>query len=127
MRRRPTNTYILCSHLRKPRILEQRLLTLYLDLYDEWIHTRFLHMSNRMIMQEDNLEPACLTLINRLNEIWEILSRSVDNYAIYKGRLSDINDEYLLPTFNMIEIPQSPSVEEFLVPDLAQLTLHERV
>jgi hypothetical protein len=116
-----------CSHLRKPRFLEQRLLSLFLDLYDEWIYNRFLHMSNRMILQEDKPDPACLTLINGLNEVWEILSRSVDNYAAYKVRLSDIDDEYLLPTFNMIEVPDSPTVEEFLVPDLAQLTLHEGV
>ncbi|KAF3391265.1 hypothetical protein F1880_007512 [Penicillium rolfsii] len=118
---------VAATHLRKPRILEQRLLTLYLDLYDEWIHSRFLHMSNRMIMREADLDPACLALINWLNEVWEILSRSVDNYAIYRERLSDIDGEYLLPTLNMIEIPQSPSVEEFLVPDLAQLTLCERI
>jgi hypothetical protein len=55
------------------------------------------------------------------------MSRCVNNYAVYKERLSDIDHEYLLPTFNMIEIPQSPTVEELLVPDLAQLTLQEGV
>lgn len=98
---------------------------MYLELYDEWIHDRFLHMSNRMILREDKVDPACLALTRRLHEIWEILSRSVDNYATYKGRLSDIREEYLVPILEMIEIPNSPDAEGFFVDTMSQLTLNE--
>ncbi|CEJ54860.1 hypothetical protein PMG11_01149 [Penicillium brasilianum] len=112
------------AHLRKPRLLEQRLLSLYLELYDEWIHNRFLHMSNRMIMREDQIEPACLALTGHLHEIWEILSRSVDNYATYRVRLADIRNEYIVPIQEMVELPNEPDVEDFVVEELPPIELN---
>ncbi|KAJ5693427.1 hypothetical protein N7462_002850 [Penicillium macrosclerotiorum] len=100
---------VVAAHLRKPRFLEQRLLSLYLDLYDEWIHNRFLHMSNRQILQEDKIDPARLDLTRHLHSIWEILSRSIENYALYREALQEIRDEYFTPT--MEEMPNAPDME----------------
>lgn len=77
-----------------------------------------------MIMEEDTVEPACLTLTGHLHEIWEILSRSVDNYATYRVRLDDIRNEYVVPILEMVELPHSPDVEDFVVEELPPIELN---
>ncbi|KAJ5169202.1 uncharacterized protein N7482_004796 [Penicillium canariense] len=109
---------VAAAHLRKPRFLEQRLLSLYLDLYDEWIHNRFLHMSNRLILQEEKIDVPRLDLARHLHSIWEIMSRSIENYAIYRGTLADIRDIYFTPT--MTDMPNSPEMEDCLAEEKPQ-------
>lgn len=69
-------------------------------------------MSNRMILKEDNLDPACLALTANLHEIWMVLSRANKNYARYRSYLDEIVHVYLLPFQNMMEIPDSPDEED---------------
>lgn len=77
-----------------------------------------------MIMREDQIEPACLALTGHLHEIWEILSRSVDNYATYRVRLADIHNEYIVPIQEMVELPNEPDVEDFVVEELPPIELN---
>lgn len=112
---RQTHTHISSSHLRKPRPIEQRLLSLYLDLYDEWVHNRFLYLSNRMLCRDEKIEPASLALINQLHDIWQMLSRASNNYAAYTARVNDIYQAYLIPTMSLIEMSDAPEGNRFPV------------
>ncbi|EPS27271.1 hypothetical protein PDE_02214 [Penicillium oxalicum 114-2] len=99
------------AHLRKPKELEEQLLALYQNLFDEWIHERFLHMSNRKILHDIRIEPACLELISHVHDIWELLMRSATNYTTYMTRLDDIRRVYGLPFFVMTEMAEPPEID----------------
>ncbi|KAF7716350.1 Uncharacterized protein PECH_000133 [Penicillium ucsense] len=103
------------AHLRKPKVLEQQLLSLYLDLFDEWVHERFLHLSNRKILQDNRIEPDCLQLISHVHDVWEILMRNVRNYAAYTDQLEHIRLVYLTPVFTMTEMAVPPEIVSFLL------------
>ncbi|KAJ6096894.1 hypothetical protein N7486_007640 [Penicillium sp. IBT 16267x] len=90
------------SHLRKPRHLEQTLLSKYLDLYDEWVHNTFLHLRNTQITHEKNLDIGRLQLTRTLHAIWDVLSRAIESYAIYRDALHSIKSRFFAPV--MVEL-----------------------
>jgi hypothetical protein len=106
---------VVAAHLRKPRLIEQRLLSLYLDLYDEWVHNRFLYLSNGVLCRDEKIEPASLALINQLHDIWQMLSRASNNYAAYNSRVNDIYQVYLIPTMSLIDMSDVPEGNRFPV------------
>ncbi|KAJ5539085.1 hypothetical protein N7513_007417 [Penicillium frequentans] len=93
---------LVATHLRKPRHLEQTLLSKYLDLYDEWVHNTFLHLRNTQITQEKNLDIGRLHLTRTLHAIWDVLSRAIESYAIYRDALHSIKSRFFAPV--MVEL-----------------------
>ncbi|KAJ5150432.1 uncharacterized protein N7500_010621 [Penicillium coprophilum] len=43
---------VVAQNMKKPRFLERRLLALYMNMYEEWIHTPFLNMRRPQILDE---------------------------------------------------------------------------
>lgn len=88
---------------------------MYLDLYDEWVHNRFLYLSNGVLCRDEQIEPASLALINQLHDIWQMLSRASNNYAAYNSRVNDIYQVYLIPTMSLIDMSDVPEGNRFPV------------
>ncbi|KAJ5263849.1 hypothetical protein N7478_011454 [Penicillium angulare] len=85
---------LVSAHLQKTRRLEQHLLQLLLDLYDEWVHNDFLRLRNAQIVQEAPLDNNRLHLTRTLHAIWDVLSRAIENYDIYRASLNAIRDKF---------------------------------
>ena len=68
-------------------------------------------MSNRKILHDIRIEPACLELISHVHDIWELLMRSATNYTTYMTRLDDIRRVYGLPFFVMTEMAEPPEID----------------
>ncbi|KAJ5081308.1 hypothetical protein NUU61_009572 [Penicillium alfredii] len=93
---------VVTVHLKKPRPLERRLLTLYLELYEGWVHTAFLHRRNRQILQEEKPNPDRLELSRFLLAIWDVMTRCIENYAVYTSTTRDIREKYFTPALQQL-------------------------
>ncbi|KAJ5610176.1 hypothetical protein N7510_006895 [Penicillium lagena] len=89
---------VVIAHLKKPRLLERQLLSVYLELYEAWVHTTFLRLRNRQILREDIPNTDRMDLSRHLLAIWDVMTRCIDNYSIYTFTTCDIRDRYLEPT-----------------------------
>ncbi|KAJ5953515.1 hypothetical protein N7454_000411 [Penicillium verhagenii] len=87
-------TSVLTIYLKKPRRIEQMLLSKLLDLYDEWVHNTFLRLRNTQIVQEKTLDIGRLQLTRSLHAIWEVLSRAIESYANYRDALHIIKSQF---------------------------------
>ncbi|KAJ5765348.1 hypothetical protein N7520_004907 [Penicillium odoratum] len=88
---------LVSTHLKKPRRLEEVLLSMYLELYDEWVHNTFLRLRNAQITQEENLDFDRLQLTRTLHAIWDVLSRAIERYGIYRDALHSIKGRSFSP------------------------------
>jgi hypothetical protein len=61
------------------------------------VHTTFLRLRNRQILREDIPNTDRMDLSRHLLAIWDVLTRCIDNYAIYTFTTCDIRDRYLAP------------------------------
>lgn len=82
------------SNLKKPRAPEQILLAQFAEVYEKWVHDKFLALRNRQILVEKHVDPDRLQLTRYLHAIWEILSRVVKAYAVYREVLAEIRETY---------------------------------
>lgn len=87
-------TDLVYSNLKKPRAPEQILLAQFAEVYDNWVHDKFLALRNRQILVEKNVDPDRLQLTRYLHAIWEILLRAVQAYAVYREVLTEIRETY---------------------------------
>ncbi|KAJ5927909.1 hypothetical protein N7466_006865 [Penicillium verhagenii] len=85
---------VVSAYLKKPRRIEQTLLSKLLDLYDEWVHNTFLRLRNTQIAQEVTLDIGRLQLTRTLHAIWEVLSRAIESYANYRDALHIIKSQF---------------------------------
>jgi hypothetical protein len=99
---------ICISHLRKPRPLEQRLLSLFLEFYDTYIYNTFLNIRNRQIIAEDDLHEERLELSRVLIAVWDILNRVIENYEAYVMAMKDVKRRYIGPA--MESLANSPEI-----------------
>lgn len=105
------------SHLKKPRVPEQKLLAQLTELYDKWVHDKFLDLRNRQILVEERLDEHRLRLTQYLHTIWDILSRVLEGYAAYREILDEIKEKY----FKLIPGASNGTLEIFSQ-DLAVVT-----
>ncbi|RHZ50806.1 uncharacterized protein CDV56_106821 [Aspergillus thermomutatus] len=69
------------ENLKKPSDNELRLLTVFLDLYDTIIYTRFLTMRfNGQLILEENLNKQRAELSQLLGSLWDIHCHVIENY-----------------------------------------------
>lgn len=87
----------LSSQLKKPRAAEQRLLHLYLDFFDEWVHAEFLRKRNEQIMQEELANMDRLKLTRYMHAIWDTLATVAEDYAVYREMLFVIKERFFVP------------------------------
>jgi hypothetical protein len=91
-----------CSHLKKPRPLERRLLTLFLEVYEAWVHNTFLRQRNRQILAEDIPVPGRIDLSRRIIAIWDVLTRCIENYSLYTWATRTIRANYFAPAIDLL-------------------------
>ncbi|CAG8019065.1 unnamed protein product [Penicillium olsonii] len=93
---------VVAGHLKKPRPLERDLLEVYLELYEEWVHTPFLHLRNRQTLTEETLRLDRAELSRHVIAIWDIVSRCVESYDTYIWGTTTIRNEYFAtPVVNL--------------------------
>lgn len=74
------------------------------------MHTTFLRLRNRQILLEDAPDPKRLVLSRYLFAIWDILTRCIENYALYTQATTEIREQYLAPT--MEQLRYAPEIWE---------------
>jgi hypothetical protein len=96
------------SHLKKPRPLEQHLLSLFLEFYDTYVYSTFLRIRNQQIIVEDQLNKERLELSSVLIAVWDILNCVIENYEDYVTAMKDMKRQYIGPA--MESLANSPEV-----------------
>ncbi|KAL2014456.1 hypothetical protein VTN00DRAFT_1981 [Thermoascus crustaceus] len=99
---------VISRNLRKPRPLERRLLTLFLELYDAYVYNSFLQIRNRQIIVEDDPDVVRLELSRLLIALWDILNRVIENYEAYIAKMKDMKRRYFEPA--MQQLQDSPEI-----------------
>ncbi|KAJ5321983.1 hypothetical protein MYU51_002677 [Penicillium brevicompactum] len=93
---------IVAKNLRKPRSLERKLLGQFLTLYEEWVHTPFLRLRNRQILNEQTSCPARAELSRQIIAIWDVVSRCIESYETYIWATMNIREEFFVPTMEAL-------------------------
>ncbi|KAJ5320607.1 hypothetical protein PENANT_c033G01675 [Penicillium antarcticum] len=93
---------VVSAHLKKPRPLERRLLTVFLDFYETWVHTTFLRLRNHQILVEDIPVLARIDLSRRIIAVWDVLSRCIENYSLYTWATRTIRTKYFAPAIDLM-------------------------
>ncbi|KAJ5728090.1 hypothetical protein N7493_004420 [Penicillium malachiteum] len=93
---------IVNCHLRNPRPVEQDLLVLFLNLFDEWVYSEFLTRRGAQIPTEDDIYLSRIQLSQSIHAIWGGLASANQNYANYKRMLLILRDELFLPSINAL-------------------------
>lgn len=101
--------------MKKPRAPEQRLLSQFSNLFDAWVHDRFLYLRNHQLFVEEGLHMDRLQLTRHLHTVWELLTRLVQNYASYRAALNDIREKYFSSTMGV----SNGTIESFSSEDLS--------
>lgn len=95
-------------NVRKPRSIEERLLSLFLELYDAYVYSRFVRIRNRQIITESGLGPERLELSRLVIAIWDILNRIIENYAAHVHAMREMKRRFFAPA--MEELRRSPHI-----------------
>ncbi|KAJ5888964.1 hypothetical protein N7495_009005 [Penicillium taxi] len=85
---------VVSAHLRSPRVLEEKLLSLYMAMFDEWIHNLFLDRRSEYTTKEPVVDMGRLRITQSIHFIWEKILHSIHNYAIYRDALLRIRTEF---------------------------------
>ncbi|CAI7571654.1 unnamed protein product [Penicillium crustosum] len=83
--------------MKKPRYLERRLLALYMDMYEEWIHSPFLLLRNRQLLNEQNPSPARTDISRRIFVIWELMNSCIETYGTLTWLTLETKRQYFTP------------------------------
>ncbi|KAJ5756945.1 uncharacterized protein N7511_007127 [Penicillium nucicola] len=93
---------VVSAHLKKPRPLERRLLTLFLEFYESWVHAAFLRQRNHQILVEDIPIVARIDLSRRIIAVWDVLTRCIENYSLYTWASRTIRSKYFAPAMDLM-------------------------
>ncbi|OJJ47078.1 hypothetical protein ASPZODRAFT_166327 [Penicilliopsis zonata CBS 506.65] len=102
---------VVMIHLKKPRPLERRLLSVFLELYDEYVYTGFLRTSNRQLVLEDEEVNVDRSEVSRLLiALWDILNRVIENYELYVKSMKEMKAQFFAPALDTLQ--NSPEIWE---------------
>ncbi|KAJ5926073.1 hypothetical protein N7516_007846 [Penicillium verrucosum] len=101
---------VFAKAMKKPRHLERRLLALYMDMYEEWVHNPFLLLRNRQVLNEQNRTRARTKLSCRVLLIWELMNSSIETYGALTWITLKVKQEYFTPM--MSYLCDSPEIWE---------------
>lgn len=88
---------VFAKAMNKPRYLERRLLALYMDMYEEWVHNPFLLLRNRQLLNEQNPTPARTKLSRRVLAIWELMNSCIETYGTLTWLTLEIKRQFFTP------------------------------
>ncbi|KNG86470.1 hypothetical protein ANOM_005053 [Aspergillus nomiae NRRL 13137] len=101
---------VIIGNLRKPRLLEKHLLTVFQDLYDTYVYSDFLNIRNRQILREEGLHIERDNLARLLIAGWDVLSRAIENYNEIITINLDLKSRFVDPI--MDRLPRSYEIWE---------------
>ncbi|OQE36269.1 hypothetical protein PENCOP_c012G06790 [Penicillium coprophilum] len=93
---------VVAKNMKKPRFLERRLLALYMDMYEEWIHTPFLHMRRPQILDEQVPNFPRTKLARHVLIIWAAINRCIETYVTLGWVTLEIKQKYFAPTMGYL-------------------------
>ncbi|KGO67994.1 hypothetical protein PITC_028960 [Penicillium italicum] len=88
---------VFAKNMKKPRYLERVLLALYMDMYEEWIHTPFFLLRNRQLLNEEHPNLARTKLSRRVLVIWELMNSCIESYGTLTWLTLEIKRQYFTP------------------------------
>ncbi|CAP85478.1 hypothetical protein E8E15_006867 [Penicillium rubens] len=106
----PTSAYerlckmasLFANAMKKPRYLERRLLSLYMDMYEEWVHTPFLLLRNRQLVNEQDPSPERTKLSRRVIMIWDLMNSCIESYGTLTWFTLEIKHQYFAPVMGYL-------------------------
>ncbi|EKV05084.1 hypothetical protein Pdw03_8974 [Penicillium digitatum] len=101
---------VFAKTMKKPRNYERRLLALYMDMYEEWIHYPFFLLRNRQLLNEQHPSPARTKLSRRVLVIWELMNSCIESYGTLTWLTLEIKRQYFTPM--MGHLCDSPEIWE---------------
>ncbi|KAJ5722806.1 hypothetical protein N7488_000841 [Penicillium malachiteum] len=93
---------IVNCHLRNPRPVEQDLMVLFLNFFDEWVYTEFLSRRGAQVSTETDIHLPRIQLSQSIHAIWGGLASTNQNYANYQRMLLILRDELFMPSINAL-------------------------
>ncbi|KAJ5968260.1 hypothetical protein N7501_004508 [Penicillium viridicatum] len=88
---------VFAKAMKNTRYLERRLLALYMDMYEEWVHNPFLLLRNRQLLNEQTPTPARTKLSRRVLVIWELMNSCIETYGTLTWLTLEIKRQYFTP------------------------------
>jgi hypothetical protein len=83
--------------MEKPRFLEERLLSLYMDMYEEWIHVPFLRRRNIQLEEEKTPSFPRMRVSRRVITGWQVIGQCIDTYSALTRLTHEIKEKYFTP------------------------------
>jgi hypothetical protein len=83
--------------MKKPRALERRLLDLYMNVYEEWVHDPFFSLRNRQIVHEEGANASRAELSRHVSSILDKLTSCIDKYAAFIWVTLEVKREFFAP------------------------------
>lgn len=74
--------------------MEENVLSEFLRLYNEWIHSKFVQLHEGRVIETENLDTERLELTRNIHIAWNTLKGANENYTIYRGLLEQIKKKY---------------------------------
>ncbi|CAG8894921.1 unnamed protein product [Penicillium egyptiacum] len=106
----PTSAYerlckmatLFAKAMKKPRYLERRLLALYMDMYEEWVHTPFFLLRNRQLVNEQHPSRGRTKLSRRVIIIWDLMNSCIESYGTLTWVTLEIKRQYFAPVMGYL-------------------------
>ncbi|KAJ5787015.1 hypothetical protein N7457_002005 [Penicillium paradoxum] len=89
---------LVAETMKKPRALERRLLFLYMDVFEEWVHSPFLRLRCRQVLINKTIDPPRSELACHIVAIRDIISSCIEGYALFTWATKEIKTQYFAPT-----------------------------
>lgn len=99
--------------MKKPRHLEQKLLSLYQDFFEGWVYAKFQRERNAQVLAEERGGMDRLTLTRSMCEVWDTLTSCIDKYALYRAALVKIRDERFAQILAQVQVSSGPRIGEW--------------
>ncbi|KAJ5220689.1 uncharacterized protein N7469_009576 [Penicillium citrinum] len=96
---------VVAGHLRKPRLIEQRLLSAFLEFFDVWVFKPCFLERSEIGLATDNVRRA--SAFQYVDVVRDTLRRATISYAAYRDTLQFLKEKYFFPA----TMPNAPDVD----------------
>ncbi|KAJ5501902.1 hypothetical protein N7463_004776 [Penicillium fimorum] len=93
---------VVAKNMEKPRYLEQRLLALYMDMYEEWVRAPFLRLRKPQLLDEQFPNFPRTKISRHVLIVWEAIQRCIETYGALTRVTHEIKRQYFAPTMGYL-------------------------
>ncbi|KAJ5373683.1 hypothetical protein N7517_005689 [Penicillium concentricum] len=93
---------VVAKNMKKPRYLEQRLLALYMDMYEEWVRVPFLRLRKPQLLDEQFPNFPRTKIFRHVLVVWEAIHRCTDSYDALTRVTQEIKRKYFAPSMGYL-------------------------